>query len=798
MSARTQELMIKTPIKALQVALEEVSAEARATRPGYSWRLDLERARYVTESYKETENEPMPIRRAKALAKVLEKMTVYIRRGEMVVGNYAVDSNSVPFYPELSWKWVKRETSEGQIYEHMIDAEGRRELDEICAYWGNNSVHHKLRGLLPEELKEVFWVFNFESTTPDYDRIFQVGLKGLLQEAQDRLSRLEEAYMQETMTGNDYLNKRINLQAMMITLEAVIAWSKRYAALARELAAGESDPDWKKDLELIARHCDQVPEHPARTLPEALQSYWLIHLVINFLELPMVGSGIRMDQSLNPYYQSDLQNGLITRDEAQEWIEFVFVKFQETGFLHAPIWSGFGGGALGYQTVTIGGVDADGNDITNEMSYIVLDATQSVRAIVPPLALRWHNGIPKDLVSKAIEVMGSGMPQPAIFNDKVNIPRLMELGCPLEDARNYSINNCMVPTIPGKNFNHISAWASGVPLPFCLCRALGLDPLAMYARTGETTLDLDTVGAMEEVMEATLENYKWLIHRLVLIGNLSDALYKEDVPRPFLSTVVDDCIERAQDVREWNYSPDYRDVTLFGLNTVADSLAAIKKVVFDDKTATLPKLVEALKANWQGYEELHKACLAAPKFGNDDDYVDLISRELGRRFAEETMSCRTNLDSPVIPDGTASTAWWMFGRICPATPDGRTMCEAFNDGSVSPMASRDKKGPTAVLNSVAKVDPMISWNQLFNQTITPQYLTGHNAEVFAAYLKTFGDLGIHHVQFTSIGRDTLLDAQQNPDKYPTLQVRVAGFAAYFIDLDKNLQESIIARTPQCF
>ncbi|MBU2644341.1 hypothetical protein KKI24_06495 [bacterium] len=798
MSARTQELMINTPIKALQVALEEVSEDARATRPGFAWTLDLERARYLTESYRRTENEPMPIRRAKALAHILENMTIYIRPGEMIVGNYAIDPNSVPFYPELSWKWIKRETSKGKIYENMIDDDGRRELDEICAYWGNSSIHHKLRGYLPEALQDVFWVFNFESTTPDYNKIFQVGLKGLLQEATERKIRLENAYMAETMTGNAYLKKHIAIQSMIIALKAVIAWIKRYAALAGELAGKETNPEKRKDLKLIARNCGWISENPARTLPEALQCYWFVHLVVNFIELPMVGSGIRMDQSLGPFYDNDRFKGLITREEAQEWIEFVFVKFQETGFLHAPIWSGFGGGALGYQTVTIGGVDGSGKDITNEMSYIILDATQGVRAIVPPLALRWHDGIPRKLVDKAIEVMGTGMPQPAIFNDKVNIVRLVELGCPLEDARNYSINNCMVPTIPGKNFNHISAWASGVPLPFCLSRALGMDPLALYQKTGETTLDPARVSSMEELMDATLENYKWIIHRLVLIGNISDALYQEDAPRPFLSTVVDNCIERAQDVRDWNYNPDYRDVTLFGLNTVADSLAAIKKVVFEDKTASLPELITALKANWQGYEKLHKACLAAPKFGNDDDYVDLISRELGKRFAEETMKCRTNLGSPVIPDGTASTAWWMFGRICPATPDGRTIGEAFNDGSVSPMASRDKKGPTAVLNSVAKVDPLISWNQLFNQSIMPQFLTGHNAELFAAYLKTFGDLGIHHIQFTSVGRDTLLDAQQNPDKYPTLQVRVAGFAAYFIDLDKNLQASIIARTPQCF
>jgi formate C-acetyltransferase len=282
------------------------------------------------------------------------------------------------------------------------------------------------------------------------------------------------------------------------------------------------------------------------------------------------------DQSFRPFTSGTSLRAGSLRDEAQECVEFLFVKFQETGFLHAPIWSGFGGGALGFQTVTIGGVDAQGNDVTNELSYLVLDATKSVRAIVPPLALRWHDGIPAKLVEKAIEVMASGMPQPAIFNDKVNIVRLVGLGCSLEDARSYSINNCMVPTIPGKNLNHISAWASGVPLPLCLTTALGI-PHLLYKKAGETVIDPSRIRSLEELIDAVVENYRWTIHRLVLIGNLSDALYREYAPRPFLSAILDEGIERAQDAREWNYEPDYRDVTLFGLNTLADSLAAIKR-----------------------------------------------------------------------------------------------------------------------------------------------------------------------------------------------------------------------------
>ena len=797
MSSRTQALMVNTPIKAQQVALNELSEEVRATRPGFAWTLDLERARLVTESYRQTENEPMVLRRAKALAHILDKMTVYIRQGEMIVGNYASNSDSVPFYPELAWKWIKRETAAGQVYDCMLSEAGRRELEKICDYWGNFSIHHRLNRYLPGALKEVFWVFNWEASTPNYDKILRVGLKGILQEVMDKKASLEHEYMAETMNGEEYLRKRDVLDGMVITLEAVIAWSKRYAALARDLAEKEKDPTRKAELESIARHCEWVPENPARTFREALQCYWLIHLIVNFIDLPQVGSGIRLDQSLYPFYERDVREGKLTRDDAQEWVEFLFVKFQETGFLHAPIWSGFGGGALGFQTVTIGGVDARGNDVTNELSYVVLDATKSVRAIVPPLALRWHDGIPRKLVDKAIEVMASGMPQPAIFNDKVNIVRLVDLGCSLEDARSYSINNCMVPTIPGKNMDHISAWASGVPLPLCMTTALGM-PHLLYKKAGETVIDPRKIGSIDELMDATVENYTWTIRRLVLVGNLSDALYREYAPRPFLSAILDDCIERAQDVREWNYKPDYRDVTLFGLNTVADSLAAIKKVVFDDKKASMEEMIDALKKNWDGYEALRKACLNAPKFGNDDDYVDLISRELARRFNEETRRCRTNRDTPVIPDGTAATAWWSFGRICGATPDGRLAGDPFNDGSVSPMAGRDQRGPTAVLKSVSKVDPLITWNQLFNQTVMPDHLKGNNAQLFAQYLKTFGDLGIHHIQFTTVNRDMLEDAQIHPEKHPTLQVRVAGFAAYFIDLDKNLQDSIIARTPQCF
>ncbi|MDY6850794.1 MAG: pyruvate formate lyase family protein, partial [Thermodesulfobacteriota bacterium] len=548
-----------------------------------------------------------------------------------------------------------------------------------------------------------------------------------------------------------------------------------------------------------AEICDWVPGNPARTLHEALQCINFVHFVVTFIELPLVGWGIRLDKCCGQFYDDDIQAGRITRDQAQELVECLFVKNQETGYLHSPLWSGFGGGALGYQTLNIGGMDSSGKDITNEISYIVLDAMQAIRTVTPPLALRYHDGTPKKLVERAIEVIASGMPQPAFFNDKVTIPRLVELGASIQDARNYSINNCMVPIISGKNRNHPSAWLNGIGLAGCLNEALGIEPLPGYfKRQGHKMEAPEKVTSVEELIDATIENFAWLTQRLVKMGNIMDAVYKEFAPRPLLSALTDGCIDRAQDGREWIEKPDYRDLIALGLNNTADSLAAIKKLVFDEKKVSMETMIEALKNNWEGYEDLQEMCLAAPKFGNDIDEVDAISAELGKRIKEETSKLKTNWGTSVIPDGTSGTVHYLFGSTCAATADGRKAKETFHDGSVSPMGGRDNKGPTAVLNSVSKVNPLNTWNHLFNQSFMPEHVTGRNAELFAQYIKTWADLGIHHVQFSAVGKDTLVDAQEHPSENANLLVRVAGYAAYFVDLSKIVQDQIISRTPQAF
>ena len=798
MTARTLKLMVTTPIKSCQVAQPDVVEDARATRPGMKWVYELERARLLTESYKATEGEPMVLRRARALEHILENMTIYIRPLELITGCFASNPEACCHYPEFQYKWAEREITAGKVYSDLLNDEEKEELKELDKYWQHYAIHHIIRDYIPKELQDVTFLFGFEYHTPNYEKVLKVGLKGIIKEAEERKERLYNEFSENLVTADEYTNKKVFLDSTIITLKAVGNWSKRFAALAREQALAEKDPVRQKELETIALNCESVPENPARTLHEAIQSYWFIHLIVNFIELPAVGDGIRFDVCMNPFYEKDIKDGRITREAAQELVECVFVKSQETGFLHPPMYSGAGGGALGFQTLNIGGVDANGDDVSSEMSLIVLDAMMVVKTLTPPLALRWHDKISKKLVDKAIECLASGVAQPALFNDKVNIPRLAGLGIPIEDAMQYSILSCMIPTVPGKNLTRRSI--GYIPVPLCLTGALGLDVLPGYWRKpfGKALENIKDIKSIDELIEATIDNWAWIVRALAAISNIGETLYQKYVPRPFYSALVDDCIERAEDFRLWEHWKGYRDAFPIGLNNTADSLAAIKKVVFDDKKATMAELLDALKKNWEGYEDLRQLCLDAPKFGNDDDYVDQISRELGKRVAEEVKKVKTIFGNPHSPDGTAASSFFLHGATCPATPDGRKAGETFHDGTISPMGAADHKGPTAVLKSVAKVDPLTSWNHLYNQTFLPEYLKGANREMFAAYLKTWADLGIHHAQFTVVERETLLDAQEHPEDHTDLLVRVCGYSAYFIDLNKSLQNQVLSRTSQCF
>ena len=767
-------------------------------RPGV--KICLERARLVTQVYKETEGEPMVLRRAKALASILENMTIYIGDEERIVGNFASTPDSLTTYPELYWRWLDKAID--KEYKELLNEEERKELHQIHKYWQGKSVQGMEYNFLPEDVKPYWsykghfmWLHGADSGAANFEKLFQVGLKGVIKEAENRLKTLNV----NGTSAREYLEQKNFLEACLISLRAATNFANRYAQKARELAQTEISFERKQELQRVADVCDWVPENPPRGLYEALQFFWFITSITREIELQNNGLGARFDQIMYPFYKMDQDAGRITREKAQELVEFLWLKMNESGQLRPPLAGSFqAGGIPAAQTITLGGVTREGDDATNEMTYIALDASKNIRLQVPMVAMRYHSKIPKELVYSAIDLLRTGVGYPAFYNDAYMIPMFLALGLPIEDVRDYAIEVCMRWTIPGKNITYRAVGGIFV-LPKCLELALneGIDKFT-GEQLGPATPDPLGFSSIEDVLEAYLAQVRFFMGKLAVIYNIADALYEEHLPRPLLSALLDGCIEKGQDCRKWRYFAK-TIVQPIGQITVADSLAAMKKLVFEEKQVTMAELLEALKSNWEGREDLRQIFLnKAPKFGNDDDYVDLIAREVQERTAKAIQRFKNLYGYHFLEDGSGGAAYYAYSGLTGATPDGRKDHDMFNDGTLSPVIGRDKKGPTAVLKSTSKVDPLRSHNHLLNQKFLPQYLEGENKELFATYLRTWADLGHHHIQFNVIDRATLLEAKKNPERYADLVVRVAGYSAYFVDLPKGVQDQIIERTEQRF
>lgn len=771
-------------------------------RPGV--KLSLERAKLVTESYKETEGEPIVLRRAKALAKVLDNMTIYIGPHDKIVGNYSSDPDSLIHYPELFWRWLDKQIEGG--YKELLDDKGREELHQLHEYWQNKAVHGSERGLLPEDVLPYWfwgnhgvflWIHGGRTAVPNYEKLFKVGLNGIIKEAEDRLREISSDPSFYS-NAREYLKQKQFLEAVIIALEAGAGWGERYANLAEEMAAQETDATRKQELEEIAKACYWVPGNPPRTFREALQCYYFITLIYRVIDIQAPGLGDRFDQILHPFYKKDKEEGRITREEAEELVSFMFLKMNEFGDLTPPAQGAASiGGVMTARVLTVGGVDSNGEDATNEMTYIAMDAKDMGGLTQPAVAVRLHRNTPQELLYQIVKSLRKEPGVYSLFNDEMMIPYLMGYGIPLEDARNYSTEGCMRWTIPGKAMGQ-RALGGNFALPRCLEFALnrGVDKVS-GKQVGAPTPDPATFISIEDVINAYLNQVKFFMGKLTTIYNIVDVLDEQWLPQPFLSALLDGCIEHGEDCRTYKYFP-LTIIQPVGQVTVYNSLAAIKKLVFEDKKVSMSELVDAFRNNWEGNEELRQMCLAAPKFGNDDDYVDLLARDVSLRTTQTIRSFKNIWGGSFMEDGTGASAYYAYSGLTGATPDGRRDRDSFNDGTISPSIGTDIKGPTAVLRSVGKIDHTRTFTQLLNQKFLPMYLSDDHKEQFAAYLRTFVDLGIHHIQFNVIDKQTLLEAQKHPEQYKDLVIRVAGFAAYFVDLEKEIQDQIIARTEQGF
>ena len=563
--------------------------------------------------------------------------------------------------------------------------------------------------------------------------------------------------------------------------------------------SGETeDAERASELLRIAENCEHIPQHPARNFYEALQCFWFMYLIGYLIETTRHGIGVRMDQLLFSYYRKDVREGRITREEAQELIECLYVKVEETGQVANRSFHATGSGTTLYQTFTIGGVDRDGKDVSNEVSHILIDAAIAMQTCQTNIALRYHPKISHGLVLKAIDLIRTGIGYPDFFNDSMVLPTLLERGVPLEVARTYTIPACVQLTLPGKNTQNRIVNGSFLSVAKCLELALNQGkPLNNGRQIGFPTQDPLSFGSLDEVMNAYLKQVNFAVDKVVKINNLAQEVYKREGHLPFTSVLLDGCIEKGKDCTQWTEYP-YFHIIAPGFVNVGDSLAAMGKLVFEDKAITMEELLKALKANFEGYEELRQVLLNAPKFGNDDDFADGIMHDVVHLTQNEVKKFKNLWGDPWTLDGSTAGGYYATGTATWALPDGKRegRMEAYADGTISPGAGRDKKGPTAVIKSMGKVDPPVS--QTGNQKFLPQFLEGANKDKFAAYLKTWADLGGWHIQFNTVDMETLVKAQEHPEDYSDLIIRVAGYSAYFVDIPKGLQDDIITRTAQSF
>jgi len=787
--------LVSKAVKNVRRGTRKEEIEGTMFRPEVT--LDLQRSRLMTESFKKTDGQAMVLRRGKALAHVLDNMAVFIRDWERIVGYQTEDPNGLYHPIDQNWRSVRR-LVRSEAGKTLLDDEGREEFDEICEYWKGKSMADRQQELFTGDLAK-YWIYEgtflwlnaSELGIPDYEELFRTGLNGRIKMAEERLEEIDKTI------PPDYVDQKEFLQSVVIVLKAVIGFAKRYASLAKEMAETEKDAERRQRLEEIATHCEWVPANPPRTFPEAVQFFYFIHLV-RYLEYSTLGIGVRLDKIFGPYYERDLREGRITRDEGIEIIQLLWAKFLELGLVYSPLLSSVYGGVASLQAITLGGVDEDGEDVTNELTYVVLDAAKMMRTIEPSIALRIHNGTPDELFSAATDVIRTGVGYPSLFNDEALVPLLEQWNAKPEEARDYAVTGCVYMELPGKNITR-RAIAYFV-VAKCLWWALhrGVNP-GTGEQWGARTADPAGFESWQDLLEAYLEQVKFFGDKVVQIENTCRNLYAKYCPRPFYSAVVEGCIETGRECKQWVHDSSVSELFgPIGSTNVGDSLTAVKKVVFEDKLVTLPELIEIMDGNWEGREDIRQACLNAPKFGNDDDEADFITREVHYRTEEVVHTLKDRFGHHITSDGSAVSSTYGLAADTPATPDGRTDGAPFADSSLAPQPGMDKKGPTAVLNSCAKIDTLKTYNHLLNQKFNPQFLDGDLKRTFIDYVKTWRDKRIPHIQFNIVNRETLVAAQENPEEHRDLIVRVAGFSAYFADLSRGLQDHIIARTEQEF
>ena len=813
--------------------------------------IESARAKLITESYKETEGEPIITRRAKAFAHILHNIPIIIRDNELIVGSSTIAPRGCQTFPEFSYEWLEAEldtvaTRTADPFE--IAEETKAELKEADKYWkGKTTSELATSYMAPEAIKAIehniftpgnYFYNGVGHVTVKYWEVLETGFEGIMEKAQKELDGC-------SVGDGNYARKSHFLEAVILSCKAVIDYAGRYAKLAQEMAAQTSDPVRKQELFVIAENCSRVPAKGAQNFYEACQSFWFVQ---QLLQMESSGHSIspgRFDQYMYPYYKKDMEAGTITREFAQELMDCIWVKLNDLNKCRdAASAEGFAGYSL-FQNLIAGGQNKEGEDVTNDLSVMCIQASMHVHLPAPSLSVRVWNGSPHEFLIKAAELTRTGIGLPAYYNDEVIIPALQNRGLSLEDAREYNIIGCVEPQKAGKTEGWHDAAFFNMCRPLELVFSNGMDKGEMV---GIPTGDVTQMKTFDEFFDAYKKQMEYCISLLANADNAIDVAHAERCPLPFLSCMIDDCLKEGKSVQEGGAVYNFTGPQGFGIANMADGLFAIRKLVYEDKKVSMKELKEALAWNYdkgldaqsagdmtemimkamqkagrnvdastaegllktfmgmkpgeqktQRFKEIHDMIDEVPKFGNDIPEVDYFAREVAYTYSKPLQKYNNPRGGKFQAGLYPVSANVPLGGQTGATPDGRYAHTPVADG-VSPSAGKDVKGPTAAATSVSRLDHFIVSNgTLFNQKFHPSALSGREGlEKFVALIRGYFDQKGMHMQFNVVDRQTLLDAQEHPEKYKHLVVRVAGYSALFTTLSRSLQDDIIRRTEQGF
>ncbi len=784
---------------------------------GQKPRIDIERALYFTQSMQETEGQPLVLRWAKALMHIARNITVYVQDDQLLLGRAGCDGRYGILYPELDGDFLDiavrdlptRKTSPATI----TPEDAKRVIEEIAPYWKGKTFHESLNAALPPEVHKLTYddprglisrfivneTASFRSSIQwvhDYAKILKRGFNGIKKEAEEKLAALDP------MSPKDRCEKRPFLEAIVIVCDAIVLWAKRHAEAARQKAAVETDPVRKAELLRMAENAEHVPGEPARNFYEACQSQWFTQMFSRMEQKTgtTISNG-RMDQYFYPYYQQDRAAGILTDSQAMELLECMWVGMAEFIDMYiSPTGGAFNEGYAHWEAVTVGGQTPDGRDASNELTSLILNTNREFPLHYPDLAARIHSRAPESYLWDVAETIKFGSGFPKLINDEEVVPLYVSKGATFEEALDYAVSGCTEARMPNRD----TYTSGGAYINFAAALEMVLRNGRMK-KYGDQVLGIETgdprsFKTWDEFWNAYVQQHLLFVKTAFTQQYIINKLRAQHFAQPMGSAMHDlsmkHCIDLHQEQIPEGINLGYFEYIGFG--TVVDSLAAVKKLVFEEKKLSMDKLIQAIDADFEGYEDVRALLRSTPCYGNNDEYADAIGREVDKLSVEyggkySMRDLGMHNDVRYVP----FTSHVPFGKVVSATPNGRTDGFPLSDGS-SASHGADVNGPTAILLSNYTTKNMGMRDRaarMLNIKFTPKCLEGEQGtEKLVSFIRTFCDLKLWHVQFNVLNKETLLAAQKDPQKYRNLIVRIAGYSAYFVDLSPDLQNDLIART----